>query len=246
MPAARDAPGSPRSARCRAGAVYAQAALGKTAEQAGLYLLFFFLGFLVGSLRGGRILDNRGARRAVVVGGALGTAGFIVLAGRLTDLWLAQGIWIMVAGAGIGFMLTPASTDTINRAPKSSYSEVTGITQTARNFGASVGLAVMGALLIDRNDVNVTAALTEHGVSDDVARSVAGSALSGPPPSGSAQSAALTHDVQLAFAQSTQTVFYVMAAVLAVAFVVALRWLPRGRVEESPALEPRVLETVPQ
>jgi hypothetical protein len=39
------------------------------------------------------------------------------------------------------------------------------------------------------------------------------------------------HDVQLAFAHSTQTVFYIMAGVMAATFIVALRWLPRGRVE---------------
>lgn len=142
----------------------------------------------------------------------------------------------MLAGAGIGFMLTPASTDTVNRAPSTSYSEVTGITQTARNFGASVGLALMGALLISRNDVNVTAALTHHGVPEDTARSIAQSALSGPP-SGGAQPPALLHAVHLAFAHSTQTVFYVMAAFMAAAFAVAFRWLPRGRVEEAPSHE---------
>ena len=47
---------------------------------------------------------------------------------------------------------------------------------------------------------------------------------------------ALVHDVQLAFARSTQPVLYAMAAVLALAFVIALVWLPRGRLE--PALAP--------
>lgn len=226
--------------------IYAQAALGETAERAGLYMLFFFLGFVIASLRGGRILDTRGARPAVVIGGAVGTAGFIVLAGRLTHLSLgAQWIWIMLAGAGIGFMLTPASTDAVNRAPSSSYSEVTGITQTARNFGASVGLALMGALLISRNDVNLTAALTKHGVPEGTAQSVAHSALSGPPSRGGAQPAALIHDVQLAFAHSTQTVFYVMATFMAAAFAVAFLWLPRGRVEEAPALQARAVEMAP-
>ena len=39
------------------------------------------------------------------------------------------------------------------------------------------------------------------------------------------------HDVQLAYAHSTQTVFYIMAGVMAATFIVALRWMPRGRVE---------------
>jgi hypothetical protein len=63
----------------------------------------------------------------------------------------AQTIDIMIAGAGLGLMLGVASTDAVNRAPRTSYSEVTGITQTARNFGASLGLAVLGAILISRD-----------------------------------------------------------------------------------------------
>ena len=52
----------------------------------------------------------------------------------------------MIAGAGLGLMLGVATTDAVNRAPSTRYSEVTGITQTARNFGASLGLAVLGAI----------------------------------------------------------------------------------------------------
>ena len=132
-------------------------------------------------------------------------------------------------------MLGPASTDAVNRAPSTSYSEVTGITQTARNFGASLGLAVLGAILISRNDTNVTAALTKHGVPGSVAHRIAasfgGSGASSGSGSGSGRSPALVHDVQIAFAHSTQTVFYIMAGVMAATFIVALRWLPRGRLE---------------
>jgi hypothetical protein len=169
-----------------------------------------------------------------VFGGALGAVGFFLLAGKLTDLSLsAQRLDIAIAGAGLGLMLGPASTDAVNRAPSTSYSEVTGITQTARNFGASLGLAVLGAVLITRNDTNVTAALTKHGVPGAIAHRVAASfGGSGPGAgAGTGRPVALVHDVQIAFAHSTQTVFYIMAGVLAATFVVALRWLPRGRVE---------------
>jgi hypothetical protein len=69
-----------------------------------------------------------------------------------------------------------------------------GITQTARNFGASLGLAVLGTILVSQ---------THSG------------------------------DPRLAFAHATQTVFHIMAGVLAFTFLVALRGLPRGRVERA-------------
>ncbi len=213
--------------------VYAQVSLGKTASQAGEYLLYFFLGFVILAQVGGRILDRRGARQAVVLGCAVGAVGFYMLAGKLTDLSLhAQWPYVMIAGGGIGLMLGTASTDAVNRAPRSSYSEVTGITQTARNFGASLGLAVLGAILITENHTNVTNALTSAGVPAAAAHRVA-SSLSATTPSaqsGAHQPPALVHHVQLAFAHSTQTIFYIMAGVLAAGFLVALRWLPRGKV----------------
>jgi hypothetical protein len=87
-----------------------------------------------------------------------------------------------------------------------------------------------------QDKTNVTGALTHAGVPRAAAQSVAGSITAGPPAPGSASAhpAALVHAVQLAFAHSTQTVFQVMAGVMAAAFVVSLLGLPRGRVEEVP------------
>jgi EmrB/QacA subfamily drug resistance transporter len=222
--------------------VYAQAALGDDASHAGVYIAYFFLGFVILAQVGGRILDRRGARPAVVYGCALGAVGFFLLAGKLTNLSLhAQWPYVMLAGGGIGLMLGTASTDAVNRAPSSSYSEVTGITQTARNFGASLGLAVLGAIFVAQDRANVTQALTRHGVPTSTARNVASSLGSRTAAEGGrGQPPAIVHDVHLAFAHSAQTVFYAMAGVMAATFLVAVRWLPRGRIETAP-----VAETVP-
>jgi len=226
------------------GSVYAQVSLGKSASHAGVYLLYFFIGFVILAQVGGRVLDKRGARPAVLGGSALGAVGFYLLAGRLTHLSFgAQALYVALAGGGLGLMLGVASTDAVNRAPSGSYSEVTGITQTARNFGASLGLAVLGTILISANNTNIGGALRKAGVPAQAAHTVAASfganAASARPAGGSSTS--LTHVVQVAFAHSTQTIFYIMAGVMAATFLVALRWLPRGRVEvpeEVPASAP--------
>jgi EmrB/QacA subfamily drug resistance transporter len=214
--------------------VYAQVSLGKSSSNAGVYLLYFFIGFVIAAQIGGRILDKRGARPAVVGGAAIGAVGFFLLAGKMTDLsFNAQQWYIILSGAGLGLMLGVASTDAVNRAPATSYSEVTGITQTSRNFGATMGLAILGSILLSRNEVNVTNALTKHGVPESVAHKIASSFTSGVSTTGSpaGQSHALIHDVQLAYAHSTQTVFYIMAGVLAATFIVALRRVPAGIVK---------------
>ena len=146
-------------------------------------------------------------------------------------------------------MLGTASADAVNRAQCSSYSEVTGLTQTARNFGASLGLAVLGAILISQDQTNVAGALTKAGVPKAAADAAAASFGSGTagPQAGAREPRSLVHDVELAFAHSTQTVFYIMAGVMAATFLVSLRWLPRGHPELPDAVRgDRAMDAAPQ
>jgi EmrB/QacA subfamily drug resistance transporter len=218
--------------------LYAQVALGESSSNAGEYLLYWFIGFVVAAQIGGRMLDRGGARRPVVLGSALAAVGFYLLAGQMLHLSLGkQTLNIIFAGVGLGMMLGPASTDAVNRASSENYSEVTGITQTARNFGASLGLAILGAILISRNEHNVTPVLTRAGVPYRVAHSIASSLGSGTPSSGGSfhEPSTLVHQVQIAFAHSTQTVFYIMAGVFVFTFLVVVRGMPRGQVEQAVA-----------
>ncbi len=144
---------------------YAQIALGKNASQASLYLLYFFLGFVVAAQIGGRLLDRRGAKRPVVVGCALAAVGFWLWSGKVIDLDFGSQIWsIVLAGAGMGLMLGPASTDAVNRASRLSYGEATGITQTVRNYAASLGIAILGTILVSQLRSHVTTSLIGQGV----------------------------------------------------------------------------------
>jgi EmrB/QacA subfamily drug resistance transporter len=226
------------------GSLYAQIALGDDASGAGLYLIIFFGGFAAGSQWGGRILDSRGARAAVLPGCALAAVGFFLWAGSMTDLDLGDHwIFMVLAGAGTGLILGPASTDAINRAPRTSYGEATGILQTLRNFGGSLGLAVLGTVLILQNKSNVESSLGQLGIPKERADQIA-DALSqsgGGAPSGGFGDAAgraaqrAFEAVQHDFAQSTRVVFYVMAGVMVIAYVVAHVAMPRGRAEAEPA-----------
>jgi len=212
--------------------VYAQVVLGDDASKTGLYILVIFLGFAGASQIGGRILDRRGARPAAVAGSALGAVGFYLWANHLHEGLGSQWIWIVLAGAGIGLVLTPVSTDAVNRAPRGSYGEVTGVTQTVRYFAASLGLAVLGTVLIDETRSNVLHSLTSRGVPDAVAARVATAISSGtgaesrPAPGTNAYR--LLGTVQHDFADSTRVVYLAMAAVMAFCFVVALRRMEKG------------------
>src|SRR5262249_2808730 len=96
------------------GSEYAQLSLGKSASEAGVILLFFFIGFVIAAQIGGRMLDRGGAKRPVVIGCVLGAIGFWLWAKNVTDLNFSDQQWfIIMAGAGMGFMLGPASTDAV-------------------------------------------------------------------------------------------------------------------------------------
>ncbi|MFJ2931536.1 MFS transporter [Streptomyces sp. NPDC087219] len=215
--------------------VYAQVSLSASPNQAALFLLYFFVGFALASQWGGRILDKRGARPALKAGTILGAVGFALWANELTNLSMHdQWPYVALAGAGIGFILAPASTDAVNRAIGTSYGEVTGITQTVRNYAASIGLAVFGTLLSRAMTENVTDTLRARGVqpavADQVARGITDS-VSGhgdaTPPTGTGQVAEATRDamssIQMDFAQANQWVFYGMAVALALGFLCAIR-----------------------
>jgi EmrB/QacA subfamily drug resistance transporter len=225
--------------------IYSQVSLGYDSSDAGLYLLVFFGGFAVATQIGGRILDSRGAKPAVVPGAILAAVGFYLWAQQLTDLSLdAQWPYIVMTGAGMGLILSPANTDAINRAPATSYGEATGITQTVRNFGASLGLAVLGTILIAQNKLHIEDSLAGFGIpkgeADKIAASISesGGGDSGNFAKESGKEAREIFDaVQLDFAQAMEVVFYVMAAVMAVAFVVALIALPSGKSPDA-AVEP--------
>jgi EmrB/QacA subfamily drug resistance transporter len=218
---------------------YAQIGLGKSPSQASLVLLYFFIGFVIAAQVGGRMLDRVGAKRPVVLGCALAAIGLWLWAGKVTGLNLSsQELDIVLAGAGMGLMLGPASTDAVNRASTLSYGEATGITQTVRNYSASLGFAILGTILVSQLHSRVVASLISRGVPS--ARAHAQASHISQSQGGSI--ASIPHFVRLDFAYATRSVLYVMAAVMAAAAIVALLGLQAGLQDES---DSEGAETIP-
>jgi hypothetical protein len=173
-------------------------------------------------------LDKQGAKRAVVIGAALAAVGFGLWASKVTTLSFSkQQIWVIVAGAGMGMLIGPANTDAINRASSLSYGEATGITQTIRNYGASLGLAALGTILLFNFRSQLTTSLRGQG--DPHAAADASRLSQAHQAGGSVVS--IPHYVSLDFAHATETVLYVMCVIMAVAGAIALFGLQRGRQE---------------
>ncbi|MBM9465843.1 MFS transporter [Nakamurella sp. YIM 132084] len=221
--------------------VYSQVSLGFNATNAGLYLLVFFAGFAPAAQISGRMLDARGAKLPMIIGGVLGTVGFALWAVKATDLSLGAQWWsIVLAGAGIGFILGPSSTDAVNRAIDASYGEVTGISQTVRNYGSALGIAVLGTLLGNVLSNRLTTSFESLGMSpadaSAAAHEAANTGMGGGGAHGTDMSqlpAQMQQGIETAvaddFAVATQAVLWGMAVALAITLVVALLH-PGGKV----------------
>jgi EmrB/QacA subfamily drug resistance transporter len=215
---------------------YAQIALAKTPSEAGLLLLYFFIGFVIAAQIGGRMLDRIGAKRPVVLGCVLAAVGFWLWAGDVTSLsFSSQQIDIILAGAGMGLMLGQANTDAVSRASRWSYGEATGITQTVRNYSASLGLAILGTVLVSQFRDRVSDSLIGKGVPASRAHAVAARLAQSHNQGGS--TAGIPHFVRLDFAYATRSVLYVMAGVMAAAAIVAFLGLRPGAQQEEPLAE---------
>jgi EmrB/QacA subfamily drug resistance transporter len=212
---------------------YGQIALAEQATTSSLLILYFFIGFVTFAQIGGRMLDRIGAKRPVVIGCVLAAVGFFLWAGQVDSLKSgSQVIYIIVAGAGMGLMLGQANTDAVNRASRLSYGEATGITQTVRNYGASLGFAILGTILISAFRSHITSSLIAQGVPAQAAAAQAARAaqLQG----GSGGAASIPQFIRADFASATKEVLIGMGIVMAVAAVVAFVGLKRGVQQAAP------------
>jgi EmrB/QacA subfamily drug resistance transporter len=217
--------------------IYAQVGLGWQSSEAGLYLLIFFGGFAPGVQVGGRWLDKGMARKAAVWGGVLGAAGFFCWAARLQGLSEnSQWPWIVLAGAGLGLVIGSSNTDAINQVSADHFGEATGITQTARNLGAALGMAILGTIMTTAARDDIEGTLAGFGFSKQKADAIAaslhgsGGGSSSKAFAGQAGSKAeeIFHAVRLDMAEALRLVFQGMGVVMAVVAIVALFGLTRG------------------
>jgi hypothetical protein len=194
------------------------------------------------------MLDRGAGRRALVLGSALSCAGFALWASRLDHFSLsAQWPFIVMAGAGLGLVVGPASTDTVNHAIGASYGEVTGITQTVRNYASSLGLAVLGTVLTSTFTHQFTDSLVSFGVPHAAAAHAASRAAAGHAGGTGRLSASAAAHVQQAvatdFSHATRAVLIGMAIALGASLVAAL-FCPRD-VPVAEGAAPEGLSGVP-
>jgi EmrB/QacA subfamily drug resistance transporter len=144
--------------------LYAQSVLGYSPLEAGLALVPSSLAVLLGSKSAPRFMPLLGARNVAALGAVVAAAGFgwqsamTPRGAYLTEI-MFPGILMML---GAGLMATPLAALATSGAAPEEAGLVSGLINTSRTMGGSLGLAVMSTLAAARTGDQATpAALTE-------------------------------------------------------------------------------------
>jgi EmrB/QacA subfamily drug resistance transporter len=227
--------------------LYLQSFLGHSATEAGLrYLPLTVAVFLVAPIAGA-LLGRVQARVMMSVGLVGAGAGLLLIAGvDAADDWTGILGGFIVAGAGIG-LLNPVIADVaVSVVPKEQSGMASGINDTFRQVGVSLGIAVWGAVFLARGSSKVEE-LT--GIGGDRSRELVEAVSSGNLDSAVASVPAGSREQVADAAREGFLAGFndisVLGALLAFAAAIGALWLVRERDIErapvevaEPALEP--------
>ena len=144
--------------------LFVQGELGGTATDAGTALTPFLLGWVGLAIVGGRLMLRIGYRPTVLAGLMIMTTSFAILLlfnPQTPRLLLLVNMGLM--GSGMGLVMFALLVTTQNSVPRNQLGTATSFNQFARSIVATVGVAIMGAVM--------TIGLTSHV--DDIQRASA-------------------------------------------------------------------------
>jgi EmrB/QacA subfamily drug resistance transporter len=225
------------------GALFVQNILGFSPIEAGLSLLPVTLPLLVISPFAGRLYDRLGPRWLVASGTLLVGLGFLwnaILLDKQSYAWLVPGYFAL--GVGLALAMGPASTDTMNAAAAKLRGEASGVMQTMRQVGGTVGLAVMGTIVATVQTSDLTSNVEALG--DTATQAAQLDQLLTDPSGNSADLAQVPANILAAandaFVTAVATSYYVCAAVLVIAAIGAAAILRRVKAADADDAPPPV------
>ncbi|KAF9041549.1 member of the major facilitator superfamily [Panaeolus papilionaceus] len=122
--------------------LYLQAVLGKTASEAGLWLILGVVGGLSGSLSGGLIIQATAKFYAITVIGYI-----LLLCGTLTVTFTSGVLIVSSLGVAVGSGITTSLVSLIANAGQTDQAIATAVSYLFRSLGSVVGLSVGSTLV---------------------------------------------------------------------------------------------------
>jgi EmrB/QacA subfamily drug resistance transporter len=219
--------------------VYLQVVKGVSPTISGLELLPLMVGLLGASIGSGQIISRRGRYRMFPIAGTAITTvsmGLLSLL-RPTSSYLEISAFLFLMGVGIGLVMQVLVLAVQNGVDYKDLGTATSLSNFFRSMGGAFGTAILGAILTDRLDGNLLAALPapERPHLKQIAQLIIGS----PKTLDRLKVTAPTiHAAAVqAYVHSIDTVFMVAAPIVLLAFVAAL-FLPEIKLRSTVGTRP--------
>lgn len=206
--------------------LFFQGVQGRQATNAGLLLMPLMTAMMVASLVVGRLTTRTGRyKRYPVIGCSIAAAGLLAMSTmQPATSRLMSAVWMVILGVGIGATLSVLTVAVQNAVELRDLGAGTATVNFFRTLGATVGVAVFGAILTRR----LSGGLTERLATVEVPPGVTTATLTENPRAISLLNEPLRSAATGALTDAITTVFVVAAGVIVVGAVIAaaMRELP--------------------
>jgi MFS family permease len=131
-------------------AVYLQTERGFSAVKTGVIFTAITAGILISSLAAERFAKRREQRTLILAGFIATIAGVVLLLALVkeSENVLAFAPGLLVAGLGLGVMLTPSVNVVQSSFGEEKQGEISGLSRSVSNLGSSLGTAIAGTILV--------------------------------------------------------------------------------------------------
>ncbi|RBY82046.1 MFS transporter [Geodermatophilus sp. TF02-6] len=159
------------------GSLYLQDLLRFRPVRTGLAVLALILPITVAAQIGGSWYDRSGVRPPVLTGLVFSVVGLLAWTAALPRLtyWL-QVPGMVLTGLGLGLTISPTTTDSLGRVAPVERAQASGLLQTVRQLGGTLGVAVIGAVVLGLERAG-TRSPSPHRAADAIAVGFAASAV---------------------------------------------------------------------
>jgi MFS family permease len=131
--------------------------------------------FLIAPLAG-RLTARLGPRLPTVLGALLAGVALLLVTGLMepdssyATLWWDLGL----AGIGFGLVLSPLTAAVLSATPRERAGLGSSVNTTSRQVGSSLGVAVLGTVVLQQFNSNIVSQLTQAGVPARLGTAIAG------------------------------------------------------------------------
>ncbi|MDI2132382.1 MFS transporter [Yinghuangia seranimata] len=203
-------------------AFYLQSVRGYTPLQTGLFLLPLAVGQLLFAPRSATFVTKFGVRAVTTTGMVMITGAFLLFLamGRSTPMWILCVVFF-VQGLAMSLVMPPATNSVMASLPREKAGAGSAVTNTVRQVGGALGVAVLGSLLSSVYRDQVAGNGVPKGADESVEATLGAAAHAGP------QGAGWVDPAKDAFITAMHSAALGSAVVAAIGAVVVARWMPR-------------------